>query len=316
MDQNILWGLFLVGIGFFLFFKGFKQLKRKRIIEDIPTSTIRGLAMGLVEIVGNAMRHKTLLKSPLSKTSCVFFKYQIDRYEKSGKSSRWVKIAGGDSGFLSFYVVDKTGRILITPHGAQYIMPEDYKYKTGSFGAIPTNLENFLIGNKISYKGFFGMKRQLRFREWNIREDDPVYILGRAQKSSLFYHELRDKMKKIVTLLKTDPVRRSRIDLNKDGKISKEEWHLAEKRIQKVLLEKAIHATGTGDVSDVVISKGDSKEPFIISDQSQKYLTKHLTLTSSVWIVIGSIMAVVGLGLLVYALGQVELFNELMEELG
>ena len=109
---------------------------------------------------------------------------------------------------------------------------------------------------------------------------------------------------------------RSRIDLNKDGKISKEEWHLAEKRIQKVLLEKAIHATGTGDVSDVVISKGDSKEPFIISDQSQKYLTKHLTLTSSVWIVIGSIMAVVGLGLLVYALGQVELFNELMEELG
>ena len=41
---------FVAGLVFFL--KGFGWLKRKRLIENIPTSTIRSLAMGLVEIYG------------------------------------------------------------------------------------------------------------------------------------------------------------------------------------------------------------------------------------------------------------------------
>ncbi|HNV24299.1 MAG TPA: hypothetical protein PKH98_05360, partial [Candidatus Omnitrophota bacterium] len=91
-DRSIGTALFLFGVGVFIFFGGFQSLRRKRKIENIPTSTIRGLALGLVELVGKAKKNKILHKSPLTKTDCDFYRYQIERYQSSGKSSRWVTI--------------------------------------------------------------------------------------------------------------------------------------------------------------------------------------------------------------------------------
>ena len=289
---------FILIFGFILFFRGFKQLRHKRLVEDIPTSTIRGLAMGLVEITGKAVS-RTSLTSPLNQQVCVFYKYLVERYEKRGKSSRWVKIAGGDSSAVPFVVKDNTGSILIYPARAECIMPEDYKHETGSFGSIPANLERFAGTHKLSCKGLFGIRHRLRFREWIIQEGNPVYVLGTAQKSTHIYRELDEKAKKILNRLKHDPVRQKRIDLNKDGAISQEEWKLAEERIKKSLLEKMVTSAETGDVQDVMIAKGAKDEPFFISDQSQKYVKKHLGTQSALQIVIGGIMAVAGMALVI-----------------
>ena len=289
-----IYALVLLIFGFVIFFGGFKKFRQKRMVEDIPTSTIRGLAMGLVEIIGTA-RIGTGLISPLNHQNCVYYKYLIERYEKQGKSSRWVKIAGGDSSAVPFIVEDGTGKILVHPVKAECIMPEDYKYETGSFGTLPDNLERFVKTNKLSYKGLFGIRHRLRFREWIIQEGNPVYVLGTAQKSARIYREMNEKAKKLMSALKKDPVRQKRIDLDGDGNISYEEWKLAEDRIKKSLLDKMVTSAQTGDVQDVMIAKGEKDEPFLISDQSQKYLRKQLTRQSALQIVIGGILAVAGM---------------------
>ena len=72
---------FILCIGFVLgiigFFKGFKLRKKKRLIENIPTSTVRGMAVGLVEVKGQAVEYKGTLKTPFAKADSVFFHYKI-----------------------------------------------------------------------------------------------------------------------------------------------------------------------------------------------------------------------------------------------
>ncbi|MDI6735416.1 MAG: hypothetical protein QME42_04345 [bacterium] len=70
----------LIGPG--LFFYGFFKLKKKRLIEDIPTSKIRSVAMGFAEIKGKA-RQKIPLKSPLTSADCVYYKFLVEK-ERTG----------------------------------------------------------------------------------------------------------------------------------------------------------------------------------------------------------------------------------------
>ena len=173
--------LFMI-CGLFLFFKGFGEFRQKRLIQDIPTSTVRGLAMGLVELEGRAKKTK-LLKSPFSNTACVFYKYEIERYQKSGKSGQWITMARGNSGDVPFYLKDPTGQVLIAPSGAKYILPADYIHRSGSLGKIPANLKSFMKEKKIDYRGLLGIRHNLRFQESVIKENDSLYVLGHAQKN-------------------------------------------------------------------------------------------------------------------------------------
>ncbi len=52
---------------------GFYLLRMKRSIENTPTSKIRSVAMGMVEVKGKAIR-KHALVSPMTQTSCVFYR--------------------------------------------------------------------------------------------------------------------------------------------------------------------------------------------------------------------------------------------------
>ena len=80
------WSFIGLGVGIILFVKGFFWLRTKRMIENIPTSKIRSLAMGLVEIKGSVVAYKKpLLKSPFQGKPCVWFRYMIQEYRKSGK---------------------------------------------------------------------------------------------------------------------------------------------------------------------------------------------------------------------------------------
>jgi hypothetical protein len=56
-------GAIALAVGLFLFFRGFRDLRRKRLLEDTPTSTLRAIAPGLVEVSGRAS--KAPYKAPL-----------------------------------------------------------------------------------------------------------------------------------------------------------------------------------------------------------------------------------------------------------
>jgi hypothetical protein len=274
-SRDIVYSAFFLGFGVWSFFKGFKRLNEKRLIENIPTSTVRGLAMGLVELAGKARKTKTMA-TPLSGTECVFYRYTVERYESSGRSGRWVVIARGDSDYCPFYLDDGTGTVTVLPRGAETIMPADYNFETGLGTALPGHLADFMEGNNLAYKGILG-NYSLRFKEWFIVPDDSVFVLGTAQKTAGTLTEHQEKLVQRLEQLKGDSQKIAEADLNKDGILSEDEWGRVVAGVEQKLLEEELASKSQDDLADVIVGKGDAGQVFIISDESQKQITEGLS---------------------------------------
>lgn len=76
LSQPLFWAALGILIGPYLFYRGFRLLQRKRLIMDIPRSTIRGAALGPVEVSGKAVGPYTLV-SPLSKRDCLYYRVVV-----------------------------------------------------------------------------------------------------------------------------------------------------------------------------------------------------------------------------------------------
>lgn len=171
-------------IGFFFgiisFFHGFTCFKQKRLIENTPTSKIRSMAMGLVEVYGEVIPAKDkILKSPLTNTDCVYYKYTVEERRQSGKSSRWVIIRSGEDEAL-FYLKDNTGLVLVDLIGASIDIPKNFEYDSGLFKDPPLPVRQFLKKNNLSFEGFLGINKTMRFREFYIAPKEKLYIMGTA----------------------------------------------------------------------------------------------------------------------------------------
>lgn len=104
----------------YVFILGFRKLRLKRLIQDMPTSKIHALAMGLVEIKGKVVPDK-LLTSPFSGTHCVY--YEIWLFHKSFIGNQIVEHEPVyHSEAVPFYIQDSTGKVLIDPAGSGKII--------------------------------------------------------------------------------------------------------------------------------------------------------------------------------------------------
>lgn len=289
------------GFGIWSFFWGFTRLRRKRLIENIPTSTVRGMAMGLVELVGKAQRTKNL-KGPLSAEDCVAYRYTIERYEQSSKSGRWVTIAQGDSFYCPFWIEDQTGKVLVCAQGAELIFSLNYEFKTGWGKELPVNLIDFMEKNNLKYKGFL-THYSLRFREWDIFPGQNIYVLGSAKKKQYDWVEHNEKLGQRLEELKSNQAKMLEIDEDKDGQISSQEWSRAVDTIEQQLLEGQVNAGPLDEQADVIIGRGEEEKAFIISDESQKELTQKLTLQVAAGVFGGAALTLAALGYLLFRLG-------------
>jgi len=106
--------------------RAFFVLRRKRLIDDIPTSKARGVFIGLVELKGTAESEKPLT-SYLAGIRCVQCTWQVDEewlrtvvttdaqgHTHSHTESGWTRVADG-SLYIPFYLKDDTGVIRIVP---------------------------------------------------------------------------------------------------------------------------------------------------------------------------------------------------------
>ncbi|MFC1722603.1 GIDE domain-containing protein [Nanoarchaeota archaeon] len=165
-------------VGGFVFFKGFVWMRQKKLIENIPTSKIRSLAMGLVEIKGKVLKGEKVLSSPFSSKPCVWYKYKIEEYRKQGKNSRWVTIKHGREG-VHFKLQDNTDDVLVDPEGAQIDIPQDGQFKSGVGNGAPAMIQQFCDAQGIRTKGWF-FNRQMKYTEYFIEPGDDLYIIGTA----------------------------------------------------------------------------------------------------------------------------------------
>ena len=229
--------------------------KEKRLIEDIPTSKARSLAMGLVEMQG-AAKPKAVLRSPVTMTECVFYRYKIEKYVRSGRSSHWSVVDEGASSNY-FYVEDDTGKVLADPTEADVKIGRDYQWT----GIKPGTGWGVFGGDK------------MRYSEWWITEGEPVYVIGTVTRWKDARDDRRFKIAEKLRLLKADRERMKKFDRDGDGAISADEWEQARQRIeQDVLKDELDHPADTTD--DFVITRDKTNEVMIISDQSEKQLAR------------------------------------------
>jgi Zn-finger nucleic acid-binding protein len=178
-DAPLLYLLGGAGGGIGLFGYGWMIGQRKRLIENIPTSSIRSLALGLVEISGHAQPKENLLTSPFGGLPCVFYSYAVEERVGSGKNARWKKIADGTSE-RPFFVADATGRVLVVSLDADLHLSDEQIFRTNRRGELPPLTMAGLRRLGIAPEGWMGAKT-LRCREALILPGARVYVLGTAQ---------------------------------------------------------------------------------------------------------------------------------------
>jgi hypothetical protein len=168
------------GIGLSLY--GLVLNNRKQLIESIPTCPVRSLAVGLVEVSGQARPERELLRAPFSGMPCVLFSYQVEERRGSGKDARWETVAKGTSPD-PFFVQDHTGKVLVVPFEAQLILPDTRTTRSNWLGTLPQGTILGLLKLGIAVDGWFGEKT-IRCSEACILPDEQVYVLGTAQPNS------------------------------------------------------------------------------------------------------------------------------------
>jgi len=154
------------------FFHGFQNLRKKRLLENTPSSKIRSMAMGLVEVQGT-VAGRSALAAPFSGRECVHWEVEISTAGRRG----WQRVHHDASG-QPFFVTDETGTALVYPQGSEFQMmfqveeectgpkfPECYEEYMKAHCGVASNL--WRLGS-------------VRFRERILENSQAVFIMGTA----------------------------------------------------------------------------------------------------------------------------------------
>ena len=253
----------LLVLSVFMFFWGWELFGIKSMIENIPTSKIRSMPMGIVELKGEALAKYSLL-TKLNGINCVFYKYKVERMTVTGygKNRRraWKVIAEGQS-ITPFYVRDSTGSVLIEPFNCDALLERKYYHSEGYYD---------------------GAKR---YSEWYVSPGEKLYVIGYAGKSRDVMAGRKEKLLTRLKEIKASPEESAKYDLSGDGNLDDHEWMTAVEEIKKAIaLEE-----GSDDLCDVAVS-GQKGEKMLISDKSEKDLISGFALKSFLCIFAGLVI--------------------------
>lgn len=182
-------GCILVWAGVYMIWMAFQMYKLQKLIRDTPTSKIRSMPTGIVEIKGKAESGDEQLKSPLDGKPCLFYNFEIERWDKDPDENKreWSKIKTKTES-CNFYLDDGTGKVVIEPdeHMKYDIsMAKGSQWKTRS-PEEKEPLREFIerqddISNHyIKRNSRVANRKRYRFTQKVIKEGDELYVFGSA----------------------------------------------------------------------------------------------------------------------------------------
>jgi hypothetical protein len=142
-------GALVAGIAGFVF--GFRKVRFKRCMENLPTSPTAGASYGLSEFKGMVTlpEDEEPLQGPLSFQPCVEYHYKVEEKRGSGKNSKWVTVVD-ENDRRPFLCRDSQGTIPVDPEGARVISSLRTRKREGRY----------------------------RYSETRLEVDDPLYAIG------------------------------------------------------------------------------------------------------------------------------------------
>ncbi len=268
------------------FWGSFYYLRLKRQLENLPTSKIRSVAMGLAEIHGRA-RRKYAVVSPMTQQPCVF--YRLRKLRRNDENQSWDEYSTSDCGPVPFEVEDDTGRLTVDPQGA--VLKPRHRQE-----GLPGQMTMLLMASSVS-------DPTEKWIEEIIPEGAPVYVVGFAGTLSQSGSSLRERTVAALRELKQNRHLMNKYDADGDGRISADEWQTARDEVEaRVLRQSLAERAGDGPRSAQVVIGCPARRdlPFVIAEtESEAHLTRGYGVLSAVFLTLGLGLAVLALSRLV-----------------
>jgi hypothetical protein len=243
-----------------MFARGFAAWRRRRLIADTPTSKIRSMAMGIVEVTGTAVP-RSAVEAPFSGKSCVYWKVDISMRSRNG----WTVIHRNTSA-SPFYLRDETGLALVLPQGAECKLEGGVEEEVCNGLTLPDCYSSYLREHPTAL-GPLARAGLMRFREYLVDEGRPLFVLGSASP-------------KARSLEVSDAEEFAATGTHDPGAV-------AVRAARLHTLDGEVRAT---------IRRGENDHTFIISEESQLMMMAELGIKAVAYLVLGPILALMGLG--------------------
>ncbi len=159
--------------GPWLFWRSFRDLRTRRLIQNTPTARIRSMPMGLVELSGQVSPRSEIV-APFSGRTCAY--WEVDVSTRSRRNA-WTVVHRNSSGH-PFFLRDETGLALVYPRGAAVKI--NFGVEEECLGlSLPDCYAQYL---KDQHLGLAGMWRlgTMRFRERTLEDGQAVFVMGSA----------------------------------------------------------------------------------------------------------------------------------------
>ena len=142
---------------------------------NTPASKIRSAAMGLVEVSGLAVGPYSIV-APITGMPCYYYRTMAWQWKQEGKNSKWVKVAD-ESYHVPFFLEDNTGRVLVSPQGAEMEIHRDFhdEFSHSLFSSrleIPANVTGFLVRHGVP------TDCKIKIEECCIKPKNALFVLG------------------------------------------------------------------------------------------------------------------------------------------
>ena len=180
--DGIGFAIFLFIGGLAMFYQGLQKMRRDRLIANMPTSKVRSMAMGLVELYGHIKAHEETMIAPFSGKECVYCRLSVGEWRGTGKR-RHLKIHRQREKGVLFNLEDDTGKVLIDARGADLTnLKRDISIELHESGAMTDRLQTYCEKHNIEWKSAIG-NRAMEFQETFIEPGEDLYVMGTAQPS-------------------------------------------------------------------------------------------------------------------------------------
>ena len=257
LDFPFVAGIAVIG-GPVMFYHGFTAWRRRRLIADTPTSKIRSMAMGLVEVNGVAVP-RSGAEAPFSGKPCVYWKVDVSTRSRNG----WAVIHRETSS-QPFYLRDDTGLALVFPNGAEGDLNGGVDEVCNGL-MLPDCYREYLSRNH-TVLGPLTRFGELRFREWLVEEGRPLFVLGTAMPKA-----------RVLEVGDADAFAATGTD---------DPGAVAMRAARLHTLDGEVRAS---------IRRGEHDTTFVISEQSQTMLMAELGIKSVAFTVLGPVITLLGL---------------------
>jgi hypothetical protein len=262
LSQRLFWAALAVVGGPALFVRGFRLLARKRLIGDIPRSTIRSAALGPIEISGKAVGPYTLV-APISRSDCLYYRVAVQSNPK-GDQKNWKMRELCAPLFLD----DGTGTVMIYP--ARCDLQIEASERREDYGKVGLAMAGLPFAGDAEF-----------LEEYCIRPGDQLFVLGDLQENPWAKRDESSELSRIGP-----------------GFVSQDEAELLRQEVFPVLekLTPAGIAAPPPQIDyhpSVILMKGHG--PFVISTESQREIVAKLGWKSFLYVWGGPAAALWGL---------------------